>query len=131
MVATIIDNTSSIVKGHTPHLDNILTLSRKFEDLSQEHSLARSQCSLTQDAISTLDSILENLQNETVSATSRLNNHRAALNHYRKLEIRHDEVMHAFEAAIEVEKREQHAQKSSVELLEQKKCGWQEGRVVC
>ncbi|KAL8755362.1 MAG: hypothetical protein Q9184_004822 [Pyrenodesmia sp. 2 TL-2023] len=137
-VTTPPENASLVEKEHAPFPDSVLTLTRDFETMAHEHTLAKSQCSMTQDAMDTLDIILEKLQTEMDSATNRLNmyqkaldEHRAALDQYRKLETRHDAVVHAFEAAIEVEERGQQAQKSYAELLEPKRSSWQAGRVVC
>ncbi|KAL8917485.1 MAG: hypothetical protein Q9208_007917 [Pyrenodesmia sp. 3 TL-2023] len=132
------DNTSCIEKEDAPHPDNVFMLTRTFENMAQEHTLAKSQCSMTKNAIGTLDIILDKLQIDMDSATNRLNmhqealdEHRSALGQYRQLETRHDAVVHALQAAIEAEERGRRAQESHTELLEQKRSGWQAGRVVC
>ncbi|KAL9039961.1 MAG: hypothetical protein Q9180_002213 [Flavoplaca navasiana] len=95
------NNTSQTVMDTAPRQDDISTLTRDFDSKAHEHEVARACCFLVKDAINTLDIILQRLQVKMDAATERLHRnqkaldeHRAALDDYRKIGITHEAIIH-------------------------------------
>ncbi len=91
-----------------PAQDEVSMLTREFHNKAHEYALAK-VCGLwAQDAINVLDIILQNLQDGIDMRTDQLHiqqkaldEHRAALDQYRKIGIPHQAIIRSFKAAIE------------------------------